>query len=106
MQLQLFAALGAAKAPQFAHHNLLIGADGGGLSKRTGALSIAGLRESGVEQMAVAAMAVLTGSSEAVHPVHSLEELAGAFDLTHISRNSARFDPEELAFSRSAFCTA
>ena len=38
--------------------SLLIGADGGGLSKRTGALSIAGLRESGVEQMAVAAMAL------------------------------------------------
>ncbi len=96
VQIQLFRALGAAKAPHFAHHNLLIGADGQGLSKRTGALSIAGLRDSGVETLAVAAMAVLTGSSVAVRPVHSLPELAGLFDLEAISRNSARFDEEEL----------
>jgi glutamyl-tRNA synthetase len=95
VQLQLFAALDAPD-PQFAHHNLLIGADGQGLSKRSGALSIAGLREAGVESLAVAAMAVLTGSSLAVQPVHSLPELAGLFDLSSISRNSARFDNEEL----------
>jgi glutamyl-tRNA synthetase len=96
VQIQLFCALGAEAAPHFAHHNLLIGADGQGLSKRTGALSIAGLREAGVESLAVAAMAVLTGSSQAVQAVHSLPELAGLFDLSSISRNSARFDDEEL----------
>jgi len=95
VQLQLFKALSAG-APRFAHHNLLIGSDGQGLSKRTGALSIAGLREAGVESLAVAAMAVLTGSSAAVQPVHSLPELAGLVDLAAISRNSARFDAEEL----------
>ncbi len=96
VQLQLFAALGAAFSPQFAHHNLLVGADGQGLSKRTGALSIAGLREAGVESLAVAAMATLTGSSVAVQPAHSLPELAGMVDLASISRTSARFDNEEL----------
>jgi glutamyl-tRNA synthetase len=96
VQIQLFQALGAEAAPQFAHHNLLVGADGQGLSKRTGALSIAGLREAGVESLAVAAMATLTGSSIAVQPVHSLPELAGLFDLTAISRTSARFDDQEL----------
>ncbi len=95
VQIQLFEALGG-RAPQFAHHNLLIGADGQGLSKRTGALSIAGLREAGVETLAVAAMAALTGSSIAVQPVHSLPELAGLFDLSAISHSSARFDGEEL----------
>src|SRR5208283_4699462 len=44
VQIQLFEALGG-EAPQFAHHNLLISAEGEGLSKRTGALSIASLRE-------------------------------------------------------------
>jgi glutamyl-tRNA synthetase len=96
VQIQLFQALGAAAAPQFGHHNLLIGADGQGLSKRTGALSIAGLRDEGVESLAVAAMAVLTGSSLSVQPAHSLPELAGLFDLSSISRGSARFDDEEL----------
>jgi glutamyl-tRNA synthetase len=95
VQIQLFELLGG-RAPQFGHHNLLTGADGQGLSKRSGALSIAGLREAGVETLAVAAMAALTGSSIAVQPVHSLPELAGLFDLAAISHSSARFDEEEL----------
>ena len=42
VQIQLFVALGGAgAAPDFAHHNLLTRPDGQGLSKRTGALSIA-----------------------------------------------------------------
>jgi glutamyl-tRNA synthetase len=96
VQLQLFSALGAPILPQFAHHNLLIGSDGQGLSKRSGAMSIAGLRDDGVESLAVAAMATLTGSSIAVQPAHSLPELAGMIEFSAISRNSARFDDEEL----------
>jgi glutamyl-tRNA synthetase len=97
-QLQLFEALtpGAA-APVFAHHNLLVGGGGEGLSKREGSLSLASLREAGHEPLAVAALATLTGSSDAVHAVRSLEELAGSFDLAHISRNPAKFDPADLA---------
>jgi glutamyl-tRNA synthetase len=97
VQLQLFAALAPqATPPVFAHHNLLIGAGGEGLSKRTGSLSIASLRDEGYEAMAVAALATLTGSSDNVHAVRSLAELAGHFDISHISRNPARFDPEDL----------
>ena len=95
VQIQLALALGGA-TPRFAHHNLLTTADGEGLSKRSGALSLGGLREAGVEALAVAALAVLTGSSDAVQAVASLDELAGLFDLAHISRNPARFDPAEL----------
>ena len=69
--------------PHFAHHNLLIGADGQGLSKRTGALSIAGLREAGVESLAVAALATLTGSSIAVHPCSRCPNSRTSFDLAH-----------------------
>ena len=98
VQLQLFAALGGQgeTPPAFAHHNLLTTASGEGLSKRSGALSIGGLREGGIEALAVAALAVLTGSSDAVQPVESLDALAETFDLSHISRNPARFDPAEL----------
>ena len=46
MQIQIFEALAGA-APKFGHHNLLTDASGEGLSKRTGALSIASLREAG-----------------------------------------------------------
>ena len=95
VQIQIFRALGAAP-PVFAHHNLLTTASGEGLSKRSGALSIGGLREAGVESLAVAALAVLTGSSESVHPVTRLDDLVHAIDLSAISRNAARFDPAEL----------
>jgi glutamyl-tRNA synthetase len=97
VQLQLFAALAPqATPPVFAHHNLLIGATGEGLSKRTGSLSIGSLREAGYEAMAVAALATLTGSSDNVHAVRSLADLSKSFDLSHISRNPARFDPDDL----------
>lgn len=96
VQLDIFAALGAAP-PALAHHNLLTTADGVGLSKRQGALSLRTLRGEGVEALAVAAYATLIGSAEAVRPVLSLDELAGLIDLSRLSRALARIDPGELA---------
>jgi len=98
VQLQLFARLGqGGDPPVFGHHNLLAAASGEGLSKRSGALSIRTLRESGQEALAVAAIAVLTGSSDAVRPVAALQELQDLVDLSHVSRATARFDEAELA---------
>ena len=95
VQIRLFEAL-AGRVPEFGHHNLLTDASGEGLSKRTGALSIASLREKGVEPLAVAALAVLVGSAEAVRPVASLDELARLVDLANLSHGAARFDEAEL----------
>lgn len=95
VQIQIFEALGA-PPPVFAHHNLLTAASGEGLSKRTGSLSLRSLRESGLEPMAVASLAVLVGSSEAVHAVAGLDELADLADLSRISRAPAKFDEAEL----------
>jgi glutamyl-tRNA synthetase len=96
VQIQLFEALSERAAPGFGHHNLLVAAGGEGLSKRTGALSIGSLRDSGIEALAVAALAVLTGSSQQLRPIASLAELSEGFDLAHISRTPAHFDPAEL----------
>lgn len=96
VQVQIFEALGHAP-PAFGHHNLLTTASGEGLSKRLGHLSLAGLREAGLEPLAVAALAVLVGSSDAVRPVASLDELATLVDFGHISRAPAKFDESELA---------
>ena len=95
VHIQMFEALGAAP-PLFGHVNLLTTASGEGLSKRSGHLSLRGLRERGVEPLAVAALAVLVGSSDAVRPVASLEELAELVDLAHVSRAPAKFDEHEL----------
>ena len=95
MQIQIFEALAGA-APSFGHHNLLVDASGEGLSKRSGALSVAGLREAGVEALAVSALAVQVGSASAVRPIGSLDELAETFDISQLSHASARFDAAEL----------
>jgi glutamyl-tRNA synthetase len=95
VQLQLFDALGQ-EPPAFGHHSLLIGADGHALSKRLGALSIAGLREQGLEPLAVTSYTALIGTSDAIEPQASLDDLAQRFGFDKISSAPARFDPEEL----------
>jgi glutamyl-tRNA synthetase len=95
VQIQIIEALGGA-VPVFAHHNLLTTIGGEGLSKRMGHLSLGALRDAGHEALAVAALAVLTGSSDAVRPVASLDELRDLLDLGHISRGPAKFDQAEL----------
>jgi glutamyl-tRNA synthetase len=95
VQVQIFEALGT-RVPLFGHHNLLTTADGEGLSKRLGHLSLRGLREAGYEPAAVRSLAVLTGSAESVRAVPDLDTLATLVDLGEISRAPARFDPAEL----------
>ena len=95
VQIQIFEALGAVP-PRFGHHNLLTTTSGEGLSKRMGSLSLGSLRQSGIEPLAVAALAVLVGSAQAVRPVASLDELAGLVELSKLSRAPARFDEAEL----------
>ncbi|MCF6344290.1 MAG: glutamate--tRNA ligase [Devosiaceae bacterium] len=95
VQVEIFEALGA-KAPIFAHHNLLTDVEGKGLSKRLGSLSLSSLREQGYEAIAVATMATLTGTSVAIEPLKDLDELAEKFDFSIISRGPARYDESEL----------
>jgi len=95
VQIEIFAALGATP-PQFAHHSLLMGADGKSLSKRIGSLSIGGMREMGLEAMAVVSHAALLGTSEAIAPYQTIEELIEVFDISKMSRAPARFDIEEV----------
>jgi glutamyl-tRNA synthetase len=95
VQIQIFEAMGAG-VPAFAHHNLLVGADGQALSKRLGSLSIRSFREAGLEPLAVLSHSATIGTSHAVAPYKSVAELAGLFDFAKLSRAPARFDPEEL----------
>ena len=94
-QIEIFRALGGA-APAMAHTPLLVGADGSGLSKRLGSLSIEQLREDGFEPMAIASLLAKIGTSDNVEVRASLEALAGEFDFGKIGRAPARFDEAEL----------
>jgi len=95
-QIEIFEALGG-HVPQFGHHNLLTGAEGEGLSKRLGSLSLSELHVDGFEAIAVALVAVLTGTSLAVEPYPDLAALAERLDFSMISHGPARFDAAELA---------
>ena len=94
-QIEIFRALGG-KAPAMAHTPLLVGADGAGLSKRLGSLSIEQLREDGFERMAIASLLAKIGTSDNVEVRSSLAVLAGEFDFGKIGRAPARFDEAEL----------
>jgi glutamyl-tRNA synthetase len=95
-QIQMFRALGSA-VPAFAHLPLLVDAAGGGLSKRTGSLSIADLRESGIEALAIDALLARIGTADPVEPVTSLDPLIASVDFARVGRAAARFSEEELA---------
>ena len=95
VQIEITEALGG-KIPAYAHHSLLTGADGKGLSKRLGSLSIASMREGGLEPMAVVSHAALLGTSDNIHPCADYGELVEGFALDKLSRAPARFDEQEL----------
>ncbi|MBI1339689.1 glutamate--tRNA ligase [bacterium] len=94
-QIEVFRALGA-EPPLMGHTPLLIGADGQGLSKRLGSLSIEELRASDFEPMAIASLLAKIGTSDPVQVRPSLQALAEEFEFAKIGRAPARFDEREL----------
>lgn len=94
-QIEIFKALGGT-APDMAHTPLLIGADGQGLSKRLGSLSMGELRAQGYEPMSVCSLLAKIGTSDNVEPRESLDQLVSEFDFGKIGRAPARFDEAEL----------
>lgn len=95
VQIELFEALGGA-VPGFGHLSLLVDASGAGLSKRTGSLSLASLREQGIEPLAISALLARLGTADPVEPVADLKALVDGFDLGRFGKAPARFDPAEL----------
>ncbi len=95
VQIQLFAALGAAP-PRFAHHALLTDPAGEPFSKRADALSLAALREAEIEPLALLSLLARLGSADPVEPRTSLEEIAAGFGLSRFGGAPTRLDPAEL----------
>jgi len=93
-QVWLLQKLGHA-TPVYAHHGLLLGADGSKLSKRSGSISVRELREQGVlPQALVQAMARLG------HPnmpdVPDMETLIEHFDAAALSATAVRWTDENM----------
>lgn len=97
VQIQIFEALGRDPATiAFAHFTLIGDIGGHNLSKREGGLSVANLRDDGLEPEAIASLLARLGTSDPVEPHGALEELVPAFDFAKFSRASPKLDPEDL----------
>jgi len=96
-QIEIFQALSNDPVPQFAHTPLLVGADGKGLSKRLGSLSMDQLREQGLEPLAILSLLGKIGTSDAVEARPDLDTLVSEFSFGKIGRAPARFSEDELA---------
>lgn len=83
-------------APRYGHMALLTGADGAPLSKRNGSVSLRQLREQGYLPLALANHLFRLGHSTPRHELLSVEEMAAAFDVKHLQRSPAHFDPAQL----------
>ncbi len=94
-QNQLFEALGAT-VPQMGHLALLSGADGEGLSKRLGSLSIEKLRDENREPLAICSLLAKIGTSDPIAAFSSMDDVIASFDIGKFGRATARFNPDEL----------
>jgi nondiscriminating glutamyl-tRNA synthetase len=83
-------------APQYGHLALLTGPDGAPLSKRHGATSLRALRELGLLPVAVNNQLFRLGHSSSEHGLLSLDDMARAFDVTHLQRSPAHFEMSQL----------
>src|SRR6266849_6086386 len=94
-QVNIFRALGA-QLPQFAHVPMILGADGERLSKRHGAVSVMQYRKDGYLPEALVNYLARLGWSHGNEEMFTVEQFLQWFDLAHISRSAAQFNPEKL----------
>ena len=96
-QINIYRALGV-NLPEFAHVPMILGQDGERLSKRHGAVSVMQYQEQGFLPEALLNYLARLGWSHGDHEKFSRDELVEWFDLGHISKSPARFDPEKLTW--------
>ncbi len=94
-QINIYRALGA-EVPLFAHVPMILGADGERLSKRHGAVSVMQYEQDGYLPQGLLNYLARLGWSHGNDEVFSLEQFVEWFDLEHISRSPAQFNPEKL----------
>lgn len=94
-QALLFAALGA-PPPVYAHHSMVLGADGGKLSKRFGATAVGDYRELGYLPEALVNYLALLSWSHGEDEVLAMDRLVAEFELERLSPSPVVFDQAKL----------
>ena len=93
-QIHIFNAMGKS-LPAFAHLPMILGADGERLSKRHGAVNVMQYRDDGFLPEALVNYLARLGWSHGNDEIFSVRQLVEWFDLGHVSRSPAQFDPEK-----------
>ena len=104
-QIHIFSALGR-KLPHFAHVPMILGADGERLSKRHGAVSVLQYQEEGYLPEALVNYLARLGWSHGDEEIFSKAQLVEWFDLGHVARSPAQFNPEKLAWINQQYMKA
>ncbi|MDD5129972.1 MAG: glutamate--tRNA ligase [Candidatus Omnitrophica bacterium] len=95
-QIMLYEALGFA-LPDFAHLPLIMGVDGGRLSKRTGATAISDYRKMGyLSEALLNYLLLLSWAPGDNRELVSIQEAVRLFDIKNVNKTSATFDLKKL----------
>ncbi len=94
-QINMLEALGATP-PVYAHVPMILGADGGKLSKRHGAVSVLQYREDGFLPEALLNYLVRLGWSHGDQEVFSIDEMIAFFDICDVNKAASAFNGEKL----------
>jgi glutamyl-tRNA synthetase len=96
-QINILKALGA-KLPLYGHLPMILGSDGEKMSKRHGAVSVMDYPAQGYLPEAMLNYLARLGWSHGDEEVFSMEQFCAWFDLDHLSKSPAQFNPEKLAW--------
>ena len=94
-QINILRALGG-EPPVYAHLPTVLNEQGEKMSKRHGAMSVMAYRDAGFLPEAVVNYLARLGWSHGDAEIFSREQFVEWFDLEHISRSAAQFNPEKL----------
>ena len=104
-QINVLKALGAT-LPVYGHVPMILGADGEKLSKRHGAVSVMEYPAQGYLREAMLNYLARLGWSHGDDEIFSLEQFCSWFDLNHLTKSPAQFNPEKLAWLNNHYIKA
>ncbi|TFW04993.1 glutamate--tRNA ligase [Oxalobacteraceae bacterium OM1] len=96
-QINILRALGA-PLPVYGHVPMILGSDGEKLSKRHGAVSVMEYPAQGYLPEAMLNYLARLGWSHGDDEIFSMEQFCQWFDVNHLTKSPAQFNPEKLAW--------